>query len=279
MNILVCFVCTLLLIVAVHSFHLSDHGDITALAMKEYSTCFPKTRLSGMMSDIIKGNYDEDANLWNKWIKGYAHFYNPYHQVKVCNFGFCRSSTDVRLRILETNLLNKTGNWGNTVGAVTHHLQDMNSPPHVVPVMHDQKDGFESYANNGYPTFNPDCNFTQLYTAIASGTKDFLFAMLNRTSIATLDSLSAPVSYSQNGTLTQGPWSTLFWQNSHVDTNNFGTYGSLGNNFGHTKFLASGRSITISGSIYEGYKLARIRAAVDATKLAFLYADKLNPES
>jgi len=271
-------VCTSLIIVAVHGFHLGDHGDITALAMKEYSTCFPSTRLSGMMNDIIKGNYDEDINLWNKWIKGYAHFYNPYHQVKVCQFGFCRSSTDVRLRMLETSLVNKTSAWGKTVGALTHHLQDMNSPPHVVPVMHGSKDGFESYSNKAYPAFNPSCaSLTQLYASIASASNDFLFSLLNITSKATLKTLSDRVSFNQSGILTNGTWSTLFWQNDRVDSNNFGSYGSLGNNYGHTSFSANGKSIVVSSDVYESYKLAQIRAAVDATKLVFLYSDRLNP--
>jgi len=264
----------------VHGFHLSDHGGITTLAMKEYSTCYPNTRLSAMIHDIIIGNYNEDVNVWDKWIKGYAHFYNPYRQVKVCNFGFCRSSTDVRLGILKTSLLNKTKNWAKTVGAVTHHLQDMNSPPHVVPVMHDEKDGFESYTNKDYPAANPNCaNFAQLYATILAGTSDFLFAILNRTSIATLNTLTGPVSFTQNGNVTKGSWSTLFWQGARLDSNNFGSYGSLGNNYGQTSFSANGKSIIVSTTAYENYKLGQVRSAVDATKLVFLFADKLNPDA
>lgn len=78
-----------------------------------------------MLSDIVTGNELEgvfrtflgvlksfphlplsflDINLWNKWVKGYAHFYNPYYPIKICKLGFCRHSADVRIRMLENDL-------------------------------------------------------------------------------------------------------------------------------------------------------------------------------
>lgn len=229
-----------------------------------------------MLSDIVTGNKLEDINLWNKWIKGYAHFYNPYRQVKVCQLGFCRHSSDFRIRMLEASLRNGTSSWGRTVGAATHHLQDMNSPPHVVPVMHSSKDSFESYENQQFPALAPNCAaLNQNYATVAASSREFLFAMLNRTSIATLKSLSASVPYSKAGNQGSGPWSALYWQNAHVDSDNFGTYGSFGNNFGDASFTVNGSAITVTQSVYELYKRNQLRTAIEATKMAFLFADKL----
>lgn len=258
------------------SFHLGDHRQITQQAMKEYTACFPKTPLASMLSDIVTGNELEDINLWNKWVKGYAHFYNPYYPIKICKLGFCRHSADVRIRMLENDLRNKTSSWGRTVGAAIHHLQDMCSPPHVVPVMHASGDGFESYKNQQFPALvTNDCDtLKKRFNAIAP--REFLYAMLNRTAIATLKTLSGSVSYQKGGNAASGVWSTLYWQNSKVDSNNFGTYGAFDNNYGKTKFTANGESITVAQSVYELYKRSQLRAAIDATKLAFMFADKLS---
>jgi len=244
--------------------------------MKEYSLCYPKSPLIPKLLEIVAGNELEDINIWNKWVKGYAHFYNPYRKVKVCKLGFCRSTSDVRMRMLESLLRNATVTFTLSVGAAVHHLQDMCSPPHVVPVMHGHDDDFEEFENKQYPSISSDCaTLNKNYASVAGSTREFLFAMLNRTSIATLNTLPGSVPYMKAGKQANGTWSVLYWQNVKVDADNFGSYGSFGNSYGDTKLTINGTAITVATSVYELYKRNQIRSAIDATKMAFLFADKL----
>lgn len=61
--------------------------------------------------------------------------------------------------------------------------------------MHASGDGFESYKNQQFPALvTNDCDtLKKRFNAIAP--REFLYAMLNRTAIATLKTLSGSVSY------------------------------------------------------------------------------------
>lgn len=82
---------------------------------------------------------NEDWDLPRKWTR-WHHYYNPDFPVR----SLWRLPSEARVAWLTTHIEAGIDVWG-AAGLLAHHLQDMASPPHVVPVAHGLGDDFESY--------------------------------------------------------------------------------------------------------------------------------------
>src|SRR4051812_19619266 len=110
------------------AFSLGDHDRVTRQAAAELVKCFPGELSPGDVNRLVWSDKLEDLNVLEKWWK-YSHYFNPYHPLNMRRF-----DSSVRVRELERGL---SAHWdlGN-LGHLIHHIQDMASPPHVVPVKH-----------------------------------------------------------------------------------------------------------------------------------------------
>ncbi len=83
----------------------------------------------------------EDFNVLQKWL-GSNHYYSPSFALPK----LWRLPSDTRVARLEGELLAATDcpcrAW-DRAGHAVHHVQDMASPPHVVPIVHGLGDAFE----------------------------------------------------------------------------------------------------------------------------------------
>ncbi|MFZ5480015.1 MAG: hypothetical protein ACOZNI_24835 [Myxococcota bacterium] len=78
----------------------------------------------------------EDWNLARKWLV-WSHYYRP-------DFPTRRRPSDERVASLLARIRDADGAIDVLLGHAAHHVQDMASPPHVVPVQHGLGDDFES---------------------------------------------------------------------------------------------------------------------------------------
>jgi len=123
------------------AFRISAHRVLTERAVEAEG-------LAGVGQWLWQGNRAEDTRLDIKW-RQYSHYFRPGDPVTLQR----RSTSDARVEMLweEAERARAVGDeeamW-TAVGGVLHHIQDMASPPHVVPIAHDLRDGFESWPVN-----------------------------------------------------------------------------------------------------------------------------------
>ena len=118
------------------AFRISAHRALTERAVEAEG-------LSDVGRLLWQGNRAEDTNLNIKW-RHYSHYFRPDAPLSLLR----RDTSDSRVVVLweQARKAVAAGDdaamWTAT-GGVLHHIQDMASPPHVVPVAHDLRDGFE----------------------------------------------------------------------------------------------------------------------------------------
>ncbi len=94
---------------------------------------------------LWQGNRAEDTRLNVKW-RHFSHYFRPDVALSLPR----RGTSDERVAVLldEVEAAKAAGDeaamW-QAIGGILHHVQDMASPPHVIPVAHDLRDGFESW--------------------------------------------------------------------------------------------------------------------------------------
>ena len=94
---------------------------------------------------LWQGNRAEDTRLGIKW-RHYSHYHRPDAPLVLPRRGTSGDRVEVLWEAAEAARLegDPAAMW-TAVGGLLHHIQDMASPPHVVPVAHDLRDGFESW--------------------------------------------------------------------------------------------------------------------------------------
>jgi hypothetical protein len=272
-----CFLGVLLVILTVcpsaWAFRISGHDWITHQAVNEFNHCFPGSLSQGEETILTLTDAEEDANLIRKWIR-YSHFYNPDKKIDLGH----RVDSSVRIADIEELLSSETqlGEHGTfkilaALGHALHHLQDMASPPHVVPVMHDLSDLFEKHELDGQTLdyfATPLMDDCQAFAASAD--PGSFHDLLTQTARATLNSLDkARFSVTRDGT-ERALAEDSFWIGS--DGTAFGRYGRLGNTFGLTHFSVDGSDYVVAPDVYTHIWERQLALAVHASKRALYRA-------
>lgn len=176
--------------------------------------------------------------------------------------------------------------WKNA-GRLAHYLQDMNCPPHVVPVYHTCKDAFDRYAI-------PEDVVLDIKLMDAWRSLD-RYQLLDTISSRTVAALSEPFRLEIDEKPTESDWS-LFWSRTPSEQEPaFGTYGPAGNRFGTSatfscqpvKCRGSGHHgrtgnccipepnrYRIEDATYRAFHGDRVRTAVAATATLIAYVDE-----
>lgn len=246
------------------AFSLGDHKRMTLQAVKEFNRCYPGTIGYLASLQFWTSNLDEDLNIFRKDLM-FSHFYNPDKKLNMWRY----DSSDRIKGLMLTMKLDGAMYGDNSrdifadLGHLTHHLQDMASPPHVVPLMHGLNDGFENHADfEGDISSGFSCDEIK-----AEGANTDYLKVLDETGRETLKRVSetqVPVQI-KAGNKIYSPKASVaaFWQEG--EGNSFGRYGVFGNHFGDTQFVQDGVHYEIPKAFYEDYRQAQLKLGVQST--------------
>lgn len=203
---------------------------------------------------FARGAADEDLNLARKW--GRWHHYHSPSYAPVRSLGRHPSADrvawlDDRIRVAAA-VGNRRGVWLHA-GQLAHHVQDMASPPHVVPVAHGLFDRFESYVDIAMVATVTGDGVATLPAALGPA------AAQQRLAEDTTAALAIPLVCD----LETMDWSAFWAPRPGV----FGAYGTAGNRFGALPACASGM---------EAFARARLEAALAYTRAVVRYVAGLS---
>lgn len=147
-------ICPILLLLYAPSswgFEKQAHIEISKRAVAIYRELNPSAseRIDHWGARFATGSSDEDnisfQRLWN-W-----HFYDPGSRLARAWWGARRSNTsrfDDLAGTLAHGAFDGSPDSYALAGRLAHHIQDMSSPPHTVPIYHTTKDPFDKYATD-----------------------------------------------------------------------------------------------------------------------------------
>ena len=251
------------------AFGLSDHRRITEQAVQEFSQCFPAAGQVLGIKWLVFGDLEEDLNVVRKDLT-YSHYYHPGKDLHMFRY-----DSSVRVSELATFLEQRKQAGGSVglsemieIGHAIHHLQDMASPPHVVPVAHGLTDGFESYDFNGDISSGMTCEQMMRLASLD------LKSLLDRTANETLRNVKTR----QTEIQITGPAGNVerrvvsgeaFWLES--SENAFGQYGVVGNHFGEAQFTNLEWSYWVPEQYYQSVKQQQLKLGVRSTVGALMW--------
>ncbi|MFP2931969.1 hypothetical protein ACLESO_43750 [Pyxidicoccus sp. 3LG] len=239
------------------AFSVEDHRALTEAALDAAIASGKAPGLAEHRSAVLHGATAEDLNLHVKWT-GWHHFYRPEGRLASA----LRRGSDDRVRDLWDEALEAARHgdlaraW-DRAGHLAHHIEDMASPPHVVPVMHGLSDRFESHGiRDALTRLPPDA------VAPLSGV-DAHHALARET----LEAVRSQSLTAVDGTVI--PWSAFWTEPDSRSPGAFGVYGPVGNLFGGAEVRWKGRPCRVDAAGVSAFMDARVASAV-AYSRAFL---------
>jgi len=171
-------------------------------------------------------------------------------------------------RIEQFLQLNSPGRQAVLLGRILHHVQDMSTPAHAVPVYHGPllKDSFENYSTANIKAELQSLAITRAeYDALCAGNKSDIMAIYTNAGHKTLRQLyDNPCSRfeirGEGNEIKEIGWD-LFWRRSGAEGDGcaqkpfskipgFGCYGPLAEQFGKSWLELSGKSYRIDPEVY-----------------------------
>jgi hypothetical protein len=140
---------------------------------------------------------------------------------------------------------------------MVHHLQDMTTPSHVVPVMHWLNDGFEKYRLNGDISSGLSC--ADLVGEPDIDPNDLLVNAAKET-LNSVSHLHVKIIADKRAISVDGD---AFWIPS--TDNSFGEYGILGNHYGEISFTQNEIEYTVPDNFYDSFKNNQMKLGTKVT--------------
>ncbi|QSQ28264.1 hypothetical protein JY651_25940 [Pyxidicoccus parkwayensis] len=232
------------------AFSVEDHRALTASALDAAVASGSGAGLKEHREAVLHGATAEDLNLHVKWM-GWHHFYRPEGHLHSA----LREGSDARVRALWDEALEAARHgdmaraW-DRAGHLAHHIEDMASPPHVVPVMHGLGDGFEDHGlgaslSRMSPRDVAPLSGVEAQVALARETLD----AVRTQSLTTRDGTAIP-------------WSAFWSEPDARSPGTFGVYGAVGNAFGQARVRWQGHMHEVDPASVDAFLDARASAAV-----------------
>ncbi len=307
--------------------HAKDHKKITKYTLQNYreglSLDFLKKlkeiefeNESDNEEELVQGTVDEDgftferAKNWhfyrsekeeaeNELLKPFKGFFNVTYHPSSRNIMNTHTSKFVDL--MKSHQNGKNIDWGdffNILGRLIHHVQDMSTPSHVMPIFHGpaffkdfewKNDTYENFSQNHIVSYLADVEENHFEKASNSinptNLPNGFISIYDQAAQRTLNFLKSDASdiKDSNGPKPFVATSTLFWQpyDKQLDPNKgkqnrgFGKYGPKEESFGED-FTATieGVAYNIKFYMYEHIYTALISNAISDTLLCLKYADE-----
>ncbi|MCC7441784.1 MAG: hypothetical protein IT285_09125 [Bdellovibrionales bacterium] len=251
------------------AYSLTEHRRITDQAIADFNFCFSDALVPLLRDWIQTANRNEDLNLLRKWSL-YSHFYHPGKDLD----DLSRLDSSLRIALLQKEIgdLNGQGDEAESfyeLGHAIHHIQDMASPPHVVPVRHGLFDSYEGW--NLSPLDFPARRIDRKYCRklrdqqVPGG----LYQILNETAWQSLSYVKTPLRLQYNGYAADVTWE-WFWKES--SSPEFGDYGWFGNRFGESPItFGDAHRYEIPRATYLAFKKRQLALAIDRTVQALVW--------
>lgn len=239
------------------AFWVDDHHALTQAALERALEAGASPSLAAHRDAVLHGATAEDLNLHVKWT-GWHHFYRPEGALDSA----LRAGSDARVEMLWEEALDAARGgdlsraW-DRAGHLAHHIQDVASPPHVVPVNHSFADGFERWG------------LRDVLKRLPSRQVDPLPGPEAQHALAreTLEAVRSQFLRAEDGV--ELPWSTFWSEPDARRPGSFGVYGSVGNAFGQAEPRWKDGAHRVSPETYDAFMADRAAAAV-AYSQAFL---------
>lgn len=219
------------------------HFEMSKAAVRLYTELYPADALNNyeLTTIFIDASTREDDITVNLQRLLNWHFYDPGSRLGRTWWGANRSNTG-RFADLAEELVVQSGSDPGEIyeyaGRLAHHIQDMNSPPHTVPVYHTTKDPFDKYSTDTIFIIRPSkARLDALKTTRKDISIDVLKNMLKTAADRTIEQVGKPVFF--NDKELASDWSG-FWRSYELagpecreePEAGFGCYGK--NVFGET---------------------------------------------
>lgn len=206
------------------------HKTLTEIALQCCKDKLPKT-IYKFSNEILRGVEEEDDPSLQR--KRNWHFYRSNKRIKTREYLFFKpTSEDIfskRIKDMKKHKKDDKRRYNN-LGRIIHHIQDMSTPSHVIPIFHggNIRDYFEEFMSK-------QTNTDTLEEKVVLGNSQKDFNVLYK------DAAKATLDYIRNTTFklkeveSNGRKKTLFlnefWQNYEQNENpklkGFGSYGPL----------------------------------------------------
>ncbi|MBM9613795.1 hypothetical protein JWJ90_05775 [Desulfobulbus rhabdoformis] len=260
-------------------FNKNVHREISEKAVQLYRYLYPQDTVltDELAKRFIEGSVEEDAITLNVQRLFNWHFYDPGKRLGRTWWGAYRSNTH-RFNNLAKDFV--TLNSSNVqecyklAGRLVHHIQDMSSPPHTVPVYHTTKDQFDKLVPGEIARISFSSNqLDNVLQRKGALTITGLNKLLTNAAERTIASINSQVM--ENGRIVADNW-TNFWRKyelvgekcGEIPKPEFGCYG---------KMTYWDQKDGFSKSVFEQYHNERIISAIsDSLQILILLRENHN---
>lgn len=267
----------LMLVSPCYAFEPKKHDLFSNHAASLYETCTGRVMLKELSPAFAGGAVDEDE--WGLTRAKNWHFYNNdnkigrYWKIILYCYGsnehiFCK-----RLKKLEFMLTSKAPNIEiyEVAGRVAHHIQDMSSPPHVMPIYHMDHDKFDIYEPAPVPASDVTAICKDVNRTVVGPLE-----LLERAAQNTLKAVANPVVFDNGKTVENETWMKFWGGPDDKELSGFKTYGEYGNLFGTIPPCESSVCRAYDRNTYDRfYNECYMRAVTDTVRL-LIYLDQRN---
>lgn len=269
-NCLIIFVLSL----PAHAFEPRKHADFSREAAAIYQVCTGRELPGNVIDAFVKGSVREDDPTLERALNW--HFYNRDGKIGTYRKFFltCEGSNgrifQKRLDTLDYLIDAKRplDEIYAVAGRAVHHIQDMSSPPHAMPIYHTIFDKFDKYE------FTPTSVDVSGICADA-GTKKYVpLELLENAARNTLEAVERPVVFDDGKTVSGETW-LKFWGGPEDQCYaGFSTYGAYGNSFGKSKPRGDSACALYNENVYNRFFTdCYIRAITDTIRF-LIYLDE-----
>lgn len=272
------------------SFALHQHGSMSRIAFSRAMEI--NADLDSIHAGIFaNGSEREDKLLLVKLVN--QHFHRPGwdpagYRTFIRRFDKLKAELDRSLEsvhnALSTNdrkaLVEDLERTWLIAGQLAHYFQDVNCPPHVVPVYHTRSDGFDQFE------FPAEAGFVVDQDMLAEWRLKEPKEVLDDIAVRTLATLDERFPALVDGRDTVLAWSS-FWSPTPLEhaRKHFGSYGQLGNNYGvelisrpraPKQYPAAGttfrwESVRVERQVYERHRQKQLNTAMTASVYLILW--------
>lgn len=258
-----------------YAFEPAKHGEFARRAAEVYQTCTGRAITPGYISAFAEGSVHEDNPTLSRVLNW--HFYNRDKKIGHYwkYFLYCDGSNEhifnERLNALKDmiNAKKPLKDIYEMAGRIAHHIQEMSSPPHVVPIYHVYDDRFDTYEPVNLPVFDS--------LTICKDLKDSIHKppeLLEQASQHTLKIIEGTIE-SGDGKIIEGETWINFWGGPEdQELAGFKTYGKYGNVFGENPPCKNESCGAFNRGVYDRFYNECYRRAVTDTVRLLIYLDQ-----